>query len=217
MDSMSRTNARAILLSAVMVLGVAAPAMAGSTAPADASLSVSVSQESSGGATVSVTGTANNTTSAVEGASVTVEVLDSNGSYVGSGTYTTDANGTVSLPAPNQTVNVSVDASAGNRTASTTTTLSGTSTDDGNATAFGERVSGFVSQLQSTNDTSDASLGAMVAAFVLANNPGDPPDHAGPPAWLINDSVDKTTGPPDHAGPPDNTSAGPPDDKGTGE
>lgn len=216
---MSRNKTRAVLLAAVMVLSVAAPALVGTAgaAAANATLDVSVTQHDDGSATVSVTETENNNTSAVAGANVNVSVTDDNKTYAGSGDYVTDANGTVELPAPNQSVEVSVTASDDGRTASTTARLTpGEDDDGGNASAFGQRVSSFVHDLQSSNNTTDVPMGVLVANFVLQANPGNPPDHAGPPEWLTNDSVNKTTGPPEHAGPPGNETAGPPDDAGNG-
>lgn len=212
---MRRTTIFALLASALMLLSVAAPALATGDVE-DGSLSVSVSQDSSGEATVSVTAESNNSSVAVEGASVTVETVDDNATYEGTGEYTSDENGTVTLPAPNETVDVAVTAAHDNQTAETTATLEAGEEDDGNATAFGERVSSFVHQLQDENNTSDAPFGTQVAAFVVANNPGNAPAHAGPPEWLVNDSVNKTTGPPEHAGPPENKSGGPPENKSTG-
>lgn len=215
-DTMRSAKTRAVLLAALMVVSVGAPALVGSAAAQEASLGVSVMQDNSGEATVTVTKTANNTTSPVEGANVTVSVLDENKTYDGSGENVTDANGTVTLPAPDETVNVSVTATDGNLTETANATLEAP-TDDGNESAFGQRVASFVHDLQSGNNTSDASFGAQVASFVLQNNPGNAPAHAGPPAWLTNDSVNKTTGPPAHAGPPENASGGPPENKTTGQ
>lgn len=228
MSRMRQTTIFAVLASALMLVSVAAPAMA----IEDGSLSVSVSQSDTGEATVTVSGVANNSSVAVENASVTVETVDENATYEGTGEYTTDANGTVTLAAPNETVDVSVTATSGNQSASTTATLvAGSSgeneSEGGNATAFGQRVSSFVHMLQS-NTTGNSSgnstllagaddaksLGVVVATFVTANNPGNQPDHAGPPAWLLDDSVNKTTGPPDRAGAEGNDGNGPPEDKG---
>ncbi|MEF8773381.1 MAG: hypothetical protein V5A23_00925 [Halobacteriales archaeon] len=224
---MDRTVPFALLAVALMVGWAAAPAAAGST-----DLSVSVTQNDDGSATVTVTEsvTENNTTStsSVENASVIVEVLDENATYEGAGNYTTDENGTVSLPAPGETVNVSVTAEADGLNATTTATLVASSNDtnesEGNETvaneSFGDRVSNFVHSLQ--NDSNVSHIGPLVAEYVLENNPGNPPDHAGPPEWLTNESKNRTQGPPEHAGPPgeddgnetDGDERGPPDHAG---
>ena len=50
---------------------------------------------------------------------------------------------------------------------------------EGNETTFGEQVSSFVEQLQNASNVT--MLGPLVATFVLENNPGNAPVHAGPP------------------------------------
>ncbi|MCG1004378.1 MULTISPECIES: hypothetical protein [Halobacterium] len=107
---------RHTLLVAALVVAVIAVVPGGAVA-ADG-LSVSGDQADDG--TVTVTVAENNTT--VANASVTVEALN-NSSYVGEGNYTTDENGTVTLPAPEQNVSVSVTATADNTTAETTLDL----------------------------------------------------------------------------------------------
>lgn len=82
-------------------------------------LTVDVVQDTDGTATVTVT----HNDTAVSNASVNVTVLDDNVTYDGAGDYETDDNGTVDLPAPNETVNVSVAAEGDNMTGSTTATL----------------------------------------------------------------------------------------------
>lgn len=210
---MSRNKTRAVLLAAVMVLSVAAPALVGTAgaAAANDTLNVWVTQHDDGSATVTVTETSNNTTSPAAGANVTVEVTDENMTYDGTGEYVADENGTVDLPAPEENVTISVTATHDGLEASTFKTL--TADEGDNASAFGQRVSSFVHDLQSSNNTTDVPMGVLVANFVLQANPGNPPDHAGPPEWLTNDSVNRTTGPPDHAG-PENGTGGPPDDAG---
>jgi len=93
----------------VALIGMAAVPMAASAATG---LSVDVDQRPETGDAV-VTVTENDT--AVENA--TVEVTSS-ASYAGNGTYETDANGTVLLPNPNETVSVQIDASANGTNAS---------------------------------------------------------------------------------------------------
>jgi len=207
------------VLAALLMVGWAAAPVAGATA--DTTLSVSVGESEDGyTATVTESTTENNTTTTTgaAGARVDVTVLDENASYEGAGSYDADENGTVDLPAPSETVNVSVEATSGNLTANTTATLSpveGNETDDNESDAFGQEVSAFVAQLQ--NDSNVTRIGPLVASFVVANNPGNAPDHAGPPEWLVNDSVNRSQGPPDHAGPPEDgneSDAGPPEDRG---
>ncbi len=57
---------------------------------------------------------------AVEGANVTAAAADENETYDGAGEYVTDANGTVSLVAPSQSLNVTLNASYDNLTAEET-------------------------------------------------------------------------------------------------
>jgi hypothetical protein len=103
-------HSRTLTVAAVVALvGMLAFPMA-ATAAAD--LSVGVEQDpDTGEATVTV---ADNET-AVENATVTVT---SESGYAGNGTYETDANGSVALPEPNETVSVTVNASSDNVTAS---------------------------------------------------------------------------------------------------
>lgn len=208
---------RAIGLAVLMVVSVAAPAMG---APASVeSLSVDVAQ--SDDVTVTVTnGTANGT---VTDASVEVVIESENLSYRGAGTYTTDANGTVSLPAPEETVRVSITASTDGVSETVTTNLTAGT---GNGTMpFGLQVASFVSEL---NDT-DGPRGLAIASWVTANHPGNgsgPPDHAGPgnetrgpPDHAGNGTENGTQGPPDHAGNNEtgNQTGGPPDHAGGDE
>lgn len=210
------------VLATVLMFGMAASTP---VAASDGSLAVDVSQADSGEVVVSVT----HNGSAVSGAPVSVETINET-TYDGTGEYTSDDNGTVTLPAPNETTEIRVTAEAENETATATATIEPASSDDGNESdgnetdAFGQEVSSFVHQLQNgddnTTNSSDAPLGVLVANFVLENNPGNPPEHAGPPEWLTNDSKDKDTGPPEHAGPPEDKGndedkdRGPPEDKG---
>ena len=107
----------AAIVAVAMVLAVAVSGVAGAATGTEEQLHVGVSQS---GADVTVTVTANGT--AVENASVTVST---NASYAGNGTYATDENGTVDLPAPSENVTVTVTATEGNRTAATTVDLIG--------------------------------------------------------------------------------------------
>ena len=104
----TKRNVFAVSLAAVLLVSVAAPALAGTSG----SEGLTVGVEQSDGVTVTVT--ENGT--AVENASVTVTALN-NSSYAGEGTATTDANGTVTLPAPAENVTVDVVAEHGNTSA----------------------------------------------------------------------------------------------------
>ncbi|WP_058367568.1 hypothetical protein [Haloparvum sedimenti] len=187
----------------------------------ESSLSVGVSQTAGELATVSVT--ENDT--GVANASVDVALADSenetNVSYAGVGSYTTDVNGTAELPAPEENVTVDVTATAGNESASTTATLlaaAGNETEE--ATSFGQRLQEFKLELGAN------ATGQDIASWVVANNPGNAPDHAGPGAADDNPSANASAngngngdgGPPDHAGANDeddeNGDGGPPDHAG---
>ena len=63
--------------------------------------------------------------SAVQNATVNVSTTEENVSYAGSGTYETDENGTVSFEGPDLPVNVTIDATAGDLSASETLGLEG--------------------------------------------------------------------------------------------
>lgn len=212
------SNRLVTLVAAMMLLSVAAPAFAGSAVATDGSLSVGVTQNDDGSATVTVT----HNNSSVDNA--TVSVTAANASYDGEGTYTTDSAGTVSLPAPNETATIDVTAEWTNASASTTATLDAVNTSTNNTTSnnttsnnttatnnttnFGLQVTEFIQQFKSSNNSTGA-LGPALANFVVANNPGNAPEHAGPP-------MDLTRGPPENKtrGPPENKTRGPPEDKG---
>jgi len=228
-----KQNGLAIGLAVLMVVSVAAPAVGATTSAVD-SLEVGVTQDD--GVTVTVT---DGNSTGVENASVNVTTLSENVTYDGAGEYATDANGTVALPAPNETVNVSVEASFDNETATTEAELTAGGNETGNQTTpFGLQVTDFISGL---NDT-EGPRGLTIAAWVTENNPGNssglpdhvenktrgPPDHAGnnsenktrgPPDHAGNNSENKTQGPPDHAGgnETENGTQGPPDDAGNGD
>ncbi|ADE04365.2 hypothetical protein [Haloferax volcanii] len=140
--------------------------------PLDESLDVSVEVDD---ANDTVVATVTQYGDAVEGASVMVNGTD----YAGNGTYETDADGTVDLISPLQTVTVDVAAEHDGLTAETTVTLQGeVAAED----PFGQLVSSFVERLKDTG--SDGPLGQAVSDFVTENNPGNAddkrPDHAGP-------------------------------------
>ena len=121
--------------------------------------------------------------------------------YEGTGTYTTGADGTVEIPAPDEGVRLQISVEAGNRTTTSEVTMN-----DGVGVPFGQRVSLFVQQL--LQQDGNASVGQAVSDFVRANNPGNAPEDAGPPEDAGNQS-DGERGPPEDAG---NDGGGPPQD-----
>ena len=201
----------------------------------DAGFAVAVTQPAGEEPTVSVT----NNETAVENASVTVETVD-NVSYAGTGSYTTDGSGTVGLSAPEMTVDIEVSAAIDNHTASATATLTAVNVSDANETdanetdanetddgetdanetddgemSFGNEVATFIDALLEHRNAS-TEVGPAVSSFVVANNPGNAPDHAGPPADVGDNETDEddneTRGPPADAGPPEDKTRGPPAD-----
>ncbi len=139
----------------------------------------------------------------VENASVAVEPVDENATYTGTGEYRTDENGTVTLEsATTDSVELEITATVDGVSETTTVTL------EAAADSFGALVSQFVSQQQAETNS---SIGLSVANFVLENNPGNAPAHAGPPehAGPPSDSDgERTQGPPAHAGPNGNDADG---------
>lgn len=171
------------------------------------SLNLDVEQDDDAEATVTVTYSI--TGERVDGADVNVSPVDDNASYVGTGDYTSDENGTIELPAPDETVEVAIEAAAENLSGSLTVELENASTAEGNESAFGQRVSAFVHSLVN-GDSQDRRIGLIIAQWVTANNPGNAPDHAGPPEDVgpdgddegeedAEDDDDRERGPPDHA------------------
>ncbi|MFC4450838.1 hypothetical protein [Halorussus aquaticus] len=160
--------------------------------PLEGSLGVSVAQTDDG-ATVSVT----HNGTAVENASVTVGVTDDNTTYAGAGDYTTDASGTVSLPAPEENVTVEITAAKDNATGTATATLTASEGEK----SFGNLVSSFVHEMLNAGDDG-GPIGQAVSEYVTENNPGNAadkkPDDVGKP---------DDAGKPDHAGQSDNTTA----------
>lgn len=100
------------------------------------------------------------------------------------------------------------------------------STDGNVSTPFGQQLQDYIASLENGSDNStngsDAPRGILIATWVVANNPGNAPDHAGPPAWAGpggNDSDNETQrGPPGdkRQGPPEDKERGPPEDKDRG-
>ena len=178
--------------------GLAAAADSAGNTDVGNTLAVGVSQADDGSATVSVT----QNETGVGNASVVVETADT-ASYVGTGNYTTDDDGTVGLPAPEQNVTVDVTATADNHTATTTADLTVASENRTEFDTFGLEVSAYVNDLLG-DENRTGGIGPAVASFVTANNPGNAPDHAGPPAHVTgeNESDDNETHPSERQGPP---------------
>lgn len=196
------------IISVLLVAVVALGAMTG-VAAADGDLGVAV-DDTDGEPTVTVT--ANET--AVENATVTVSAADAaNESYAGTGEYTTDENGTIALPAPEETVTVDVTASSANETASTTVEL--TAGDEADADrSFGQVVSEYIDSLADRS----GGIGDAVSDFVTETNRGNAPDRAGgfDDSADDSDTENESDGPgnaPADAGPSDDE-RGPPDHAG---
>ncbi|RQG94602.1 hypothetical protein [Natrarchaeobius chitinivorans] len=146
---------------------------------------LSIDVDGTDGVTVTVT---DGEDDGVAKATVDVTVVEENASYANEGTYETDANGTLSLEPPAETVDVSFNATAGNASAETTATLEPVDDEDADEGTFGQLVSSFVHDHQNES----GPLGLLVSSFVQENNLGNGSDHAG---------QSDRTGPPDHAGP----------------
>lgn len=171
-------------------------------------LDVGVEQDEN--AEVTVTVTYSITGDPVDGADVAVSTVDENETYAGTGDHETDENGTVELPVPDQPVEVEISATAGNLSGSATVELENASTvEDEEPENFGQRVSAFVHSLLN-GDSQDRRIGLLIAQWVTANNPGNAPDHAGPPEDVGPDGDDegeedaendddRERGPPEHA------------------
>ncbi|MFP8956424.1 hypothetical protein ACLI4Y_06830 [Natrialbaceae archaeon A-CW3] len=202
---MQRHTLTAVALAAAMIFAVLAPlgaAAGAATAATNDDLSIDVDQTDG----VVVTVTENETVA--ENATLEVSLDDENDSYEGVENYT-DENGTFELPTPNETVDVSLTASVENQTAVKSVTLEAADDEDGDEDderpeTFGALVSQFVSD---NKDDTDGPFGIAVANFVIQNNPGDAPEHAGPPA-------EDERGPPTHAGSGDDAEDGDDDEPG---
>ena len=120
---------------------------------------------------------------AVENASVNVTTADGqNVTYAGNGTYETDENGTVALPAPEENVTVNVAATVGNESISATVDLTVEEVEEPVAEEpmaedrpFGQFVRDFIDRVSNR----EGGIGAAVSDFVRENNPGNAPDDAG--------------------------------------
>jgi hypothetical protein len=211
-----RTKLFAVYAVVSLALLAAGPGLAAADEAGNTELAVSVNQSADGVPTVSVTDNG----TGVTGANVTVAALE-NATYAGEGNYTT-TNGTVDLPIPEANVSVDVTAAFENATAATTANLTAPaeneSENETETESFGAEVSAFVNSLLSGD--ASGGIGHQVATFVLANNPGNAPDHAGPPAWLTgedgddneNETEDDRRGPPAWAGDEDDDDGNETDD-----
>lgn len=141
------------------------------------SLDVEAEQAADGTAAATVTYAI--TGEPVENATVNVTTVDANATYAGVGSYETDENGSISLPAPDENVSVQLHAAADDLEGRTTIELLTVTEEEEMADSFGARVSAFVHSL--LGGDRDGGIGHLVAEFVLENNPGNAPDHAGPP------------------------------------
>jgi hypothetical protein len=170
--------------------------------PVDTGLAVDVVQQSDGSATVTVTDDG----AAVENASVNVTA---GVAYEGTGEYDSGVDGTAELPNPEQNLTVTVTATNGSENVTTTAELD--SIENGGYANFGQWISSYVQQLQ-TSGYFGPGLGQKVSEFATENNPGAEkrPDHAGPPddaGATVDDETnatdededEDTRGPPDHA------------------
>jgi hypothetical protein len=110
---MSKTKSVAVLLALALVTAAVVPAAASAAAALETDVEQSLE---TGEATVTVT--QNGT--AVENATV---VVNSSSAYAGNGTYTTDANGTVTLSNPNETVTVALNVTSNDSQSSTSVEL----------------------------------------------------------------------------------------------
>lgn len=143
-----------------------------------AGLEVTVDQDPGEEATVTVT----DNETAVENATVNVSTGNETVTYDGVGEYETDEDGTVTLPAPNETVTVEIEAAVDDRSVATSETLHADTID--RDLPFGLQLQQFMQ----TVGEHDRPWGHIISDWVTANNPGNAPDHAGDP------------GPPEHAG-----------------
>ncbi|MCU4753709.1 hypothetical protein OB919_17260 [Halobacteria archaeon AArc-curdl1] len=193
---MKRHTLVAAMLAAAMILSALAPlgAAAAATDHDDSGLTIDVEQNDE------IVVTVEQNDSAVENASLEVSVDDENASYAGVGNYTTDENGSVTLETPEESVNVTLSVTDDNATPPETVLLEAAEDEEGHeeeTDSFGALISQFV---QDNQGETDGPLGIAVANFAVENNPGNAPDHAGPPSHA-GPSDDGEQGPPAHAGP----------------
>jgi len=233
----SKQRFAAIALSALLVLSVVGPAVAVAQTEdeTDASDDGELTVDVTNGGNDTVVIVVEDENGSVDGATVTVSAVDetddenetdenettdnetdenettdseTDDGYEGTGTYTTGADGTVEIPAPDEGVRLQIFVEAGNRT-----TTSEVTANDGVGVPFGQRVSLLVQQL--LQQDGNVSVGQAVSDFVRANNPGNAPEDAGPPENAGNGS-DTERGPPEDAGNGSDGENGSPEDAGNG-
>ena len=132
-----------------------------------------------------------------ENATVGVSLAETGkATYAGTGTYGTGANGTVELPAPEETVTVTVTARYQGAEATTVASVEGIDAIN-ESLPFGQQLQQFKATLDDDNRT-----GREIASWVTENNPGNAPDHAGPKRASESESGTDgggERGPPAHA------------------
>ncbi|WP_254807687.1 hypothetical protein [Natronosalvus amylolyticus] len=192
---MKRHTLVAAMLAAAMILSALAPLGAAAAATDNGESDFTIDVEQNGEIVVTV----EQNDSALENATLEVSVDDENASYADAGNHTTDENGTVTLDTPEESVNVtlSVDNVTEDKEVLLEAADDGEEDDEEKTDSFGTLISQFV---QSHQGETDGPLGIAVANFAVENNPGNAPDHAGPPSHA-GPSDDGEQGPPAHAGP----------------
>jgi len=214
-----RPKSFAVLAAALLLVAGLAP-----VAAADGTLSVAANQPAPGEETT-VTVTHNGT--AADNASVDVVATD--GNYTGEGNYTTDENGTATLPAPTENVTVEINVTYEDHQESIEAELLVPAEEEweDEDQPFGQRVSAFVHSLLN-GDEEQRRIGRLIAGWVVENNPGNSPLHAGPPADAGPSSAASNAGgnhgggnttassAGDHPGNGGGHGNGPPDDPGNG-
>lgn len=220
----SKIRCLAVGLCAMLVLSVVGPglAMAGAAANANANLHIDVQQND----VVEVTVT-DDDGDGVDNATVNVTVTDDDADYENQ-SKTTDQNGTVEFSTPEEVVNITIEAEKGDRSTSESVELIGSEEEeeggdenDEPPDSFGQMVTDYVhSILKGDAGDENKTVGQQVATFVVENNPGNAPDHAGPPDQAgsldhAGPDGDEEQGPPEHAGQNENNGTdderGPPD------
>ncbi|MFB6189922.1 MAG: hypothetical protein ABEI57_08560 [Halapricum sp.] len=215
---------------AVLALSVVGPAAAAG------GLTVNVTQN---GEDVTVSVTQNN--SSVAGAAVVVDA--GNATYNESGNYTTSEEGIVELSAPEQNLTVSVTATSGNLSGSTTADLVAVNDTEANETQNETEANETQNETENATGRPDADLnvtsdngtvdfsnvtidqsspfGYYVSSFVHLMQDTET---SGPMGQVVSSFVTTfnhghgppahvTRGPPEHAGPPENKTQGPPENK----
>ncbi len=148
--------AEAVTVSVTATTGSLSAETSAELAPTDIQVRVDQNNDS-------VTATVTRNGTGVEGAAVVVESDDN---YTDVGTYTTDANGTVDLSAPDKPVVVTVTATAGGDEATTTVTLERPG--DPKANDFAHQLRAFIERLRQNGV---AGFGQEISEFARKHNP----------------------------------------------